>query len=89
MLIKSVTVASPANNGICPFRGGHVPRDKQARACAWGLVWLITPTTPTVKRYFFLLVDVVSCYMWFMLLSTKDEAMMVFKVFQARAEAEA
>jgi transposase InsO family protein len=45
--------------------------------------------TPTGKRYFFLLVDDVSRYMWLTLLSTKDEAMMVFMAFQARAEAEA
>jgi transposase InsO family protein len=49
----------------------------------------VTSTTLTRKRYFFLLVNYVSCYMWLTLLSTKDEEMMVFKAFQARAEAEA
>jgi hypothetical protein len=49
----------------------------------------VTPATPGGKRYFFLLVDDVSRYMWLVLLATKDEALTVFTTFQARAEAEA
>jgi transposase InsO family protein len=49
----------------------------------------VTPATPGGKRYFFLLVDDVSCYMWLVLLATKDEALVAFTAFQARAEAEA
>jgi transposase InsO family protein len=49
----------------------------------------ITPVTPIGKKYFFLLVDDLSRYMWLMLLGTKDEATTVFKTFQTRAEAEA
>jgi transposase InsO family protein len=48
----------------------------------------ITPVTLTGKRYFFLLIDDVSRYMWLTLLSTEDEAMTVFKEFQVRTEAE-
>jgi transposase InsO family protein len=48
----------------------------------------VTPATPGGKRYFFLLVDDVSRYMWFVLLATKDEALAAFTAFQARAEAE-
>jgi transposase InsO family protein/ribosomal protein L15 len=49
----------------------------------------VTPAMPGAKRYFFLLVDDVSRYMWLVLLATKDEALSVFTAFQARAEAEA
>jgi transposase InsO family protein len=49
----------------------------------------VTPVTPGGKRYFFLLVDDVSRYMWLMLLAMKDEALAAFTAFQARAEAEA
>jgi transposase InsO family protein len=49
----------------------------------------VTPTTPRGKRYFFLLVDDVSRYMWLVLLAMKDEALAAFTAFQARAEAEA
>jgi transposase InsO family protein len=53
------------------------------------LCGLVTPATPIGKRYFFLLIDDVSHYMWLTLLSIKDEAMMVFKAFQARVEVKA
>jgi hypothetical protein len=49
----------------------------------------VTPATPGGKRYFFLLVDGVSRYMWLVLLATKDETLAAFTAFQARAEAEA
>jgi hypothetical protein len=49
----------------------------------------VSLATPGGKRYFFLLVDDVSCYMWLILLATKDQALGVFTMFQARAEAEA
>jgi transposase InsO family protein len=49
----------------------------------------VTPATPGGKRYFFLLVDDVSRYMWLVLLATKDEALVAFTAFQAQAEAEA
>jgi hypothetical protein len=49
----------------------------------------VTPATPGGKRYFFLLVDDVSRYMWLVLLATKDEALAAFTAFQARAKAEA
>jgi hypothetical protein len=49
----------------------------------------VTPATPGGKRYFFLLVDDVSRYMWLVLLAMKDEALAAFTAFQARAEAEA
>jgi transposase InsO family protein len=48
----------------------------------------VTPATPGGKRYFFLLVDDVSRYMWLVLLATKDEALAAFTSFQAWAEAE-
>jgi transposase InsO family protein len=48
----------------------------------------ITPATHGGRRYFLLLVDDSSRYMWLRLISTKDEAPAAIKHFQARAEAE-
>jgi hypothetical protein len=48
----------------------------------------VTPTTPSDNRFFFLLVDDLGCYMWLTLMKMKDQAMMVFMAFQARAEVE-
>jgi hypothetical protein len=49
----------------------------------------VMPATLGAKRYFFLLVDDVNCYMWLVLLATKDEALSAFTAFQAWAEADA
>ena len=48
----------------------------------------ITPATNGGRRYFLLLVDDYSRYMWLQLLTSKDEAVEVNKRFQARVEAE-
>jgi transposase InsO family protein len=48
----------------------------------------ITPATPGGKRYFLLVVDDFSRYMWLALLSTKDEALEALKKIQKAAEAE-
>ena len=48
----------------------------------------ITPATPSGKRYFLLLVDDLSRYMWLALLSTKDEAAAAITRLQAGVEAE-
>jgi hypothetical protein len=53
------------------------------------LCGLVTPTTPSDNRFFFLLVDDLSRYMWLAVMRTKDQAMSVFVAFQARAEVEA
>jgi hypothetical protein len=47
------------------------------------------PATPIGRRYFFLLIDDLSRFMWLVLLNTKDEATTMFKTFLARVEAEA
>jgi hypothetical protein len=49
----------------------------------------VTSATPGDNRFFFLLVDDLSRYTWLTLMKTKDQAMMAFMAFQARAEAEA
>jgi transposase InsO family protein len=49
----------------------------------------ITPPTPGGRRYFLLLVDDCSRFMWLMLLSSKDEAAAALKRFQAEAQMEA
>jgi hypothetical protein len=46
----------------------------------------ITPVTPSGKRYFLLLVDDHSRYMWVALLATKDEAPVAIRHIQAAAE---
>jgi hypothetical protein len=48
----------------------------------------LTPATPSSKRYFLLLVDDLSRYMWLQLLSSKDEAPSQIKKFQAVVEVE-
>jgi hypothetical protein len=49
----------------------------------------ITPATPSSKKYFLLLVDDMSCYMWLTLLNSKDEAITSIKRFKGVAELEA
>jgi transposase InsO family protein len=46
----------------------------------------ITPATPGGKRYFLLMVDDLSRYMWLVLLSTKDEAEAAIRRIKAAAE---
>uniref|UniRef100_A0ACD5YFN0 Uncharacterized protein n=1 Tax=Avena sativa TaxID=4498 RepID=A0ACD5YFN0_AVESA len=48
----------------------------------------ITPASPSGNRYFLLVVDDHSRYMWLELLKTKDEAFQRFRKVQAMAEAE-
>ena len=48
----------------------------------------ITPATNGGRRYFLLLVDDCSRYMWLQLLMSKDEAAKAIKKFKARGEAE-
>ncbi|WVZ58489.1 hypothetical protein U9M48_008761 [Paspalum notatum var. saurae] len=49
----------------------------------------VTPSTPSGNKYFLLLVDDLSRYMWLMLLSTKDQAAATIMRFKGVAEAEA
>jgi transposase InsO family protein len=48
----------------------------------------IEPATPAGNRYFLLLVDDMSRYMWLTLIRSKDESANAIKHFQARAEVE-
>ena len=48
----------------------------------------ITPATNGGRRYFLLLIDDCSRYMWLQLLTSKDEAAVAIKKFKTRAEAE-
>jgi hypothetical protein len=50
------------------------------------LCGLITPTTPSENRYFLLLIDDYSRYMWLTLLASKDAAPGAIKRVQAVAE---
>ena len=52
------------------------------------LCGLITPATNGGRRYFLLLVDDCSCYMWLQLQMSKDEATAAIKKFKMRMEAE-
>ena len=48
----------------------------------------ITPATNGGRRYFLLLMDDCSRYMWLQLLTSKDEVAVAIKKFKTRAEAE-
>jgi len=48
----------------------------------------ISPPTPSGNRYFLLLVDDMSRYMWLKLIASKDEAASAIKVFQATVKVE-
>jgi transposase InsO family protein len=48
----------------------------------------VTPATPGERRYFLLLVDDLTCYMWVVVLGSKGEAMNAIRRAQAAAEAE-
>jgi hypothetical protein len=48
----------------------------------------VTPATPGGRRYFLLLVDDLSCYMWVMVLGSKGEAANAIRRVQVAAEAE-
>ena len=50
------------------------------------LCGLVTPATPRGRRFFLLLVDDVSCYMWAVLLDTKAAAADAIKCHQAAVE---
>ena len=47
----------------------------------------VTPATPGGRRYFLLLIDDLSCYMWVMVLGSKEEAMDAIRRSQAATEA--
>jgi transposase InsO family protein len=48
----------------------------------------VTPATPGGRRYFLLLIDNLSCYMWVVVLGSKGEAADAIRRAQAAAEAE-
>ena len=49
----------------------------------------ITPATPSGNKYFLLVVDDFSRYMWIVLLKSKDQALQAFKLIKTAAEVEA
>jgi transposase InsO family protein len=48
----------------------------------------VTPSTSGGNKFFFLLVDDLSRYMWVSLMSSKDQAMASFMAFKSQAKAE-
>jgi transposase InsO family protein len=48
----------------------------------------VKPVTPDGRRYFLLLIDDATCYMWVVLLTAKSEASSAIKCIQAMAEKE-
>jgi hypothetical protein len=48
----------------------------------------VTPAAPGGRRYFLLLVDNLSCYMWVLVLGIKGEAANAIRRAQAAAETE-
>jgi hypothetical protein len=79
---------------ITKHRRGAFP--KQARYHAQELLelvhgdlcGLISPATPGGRRYFLLLVDDATCYMWVVLLTAKNNAADAIRRVQAAAEAQ-
>ena len=72
-----------------PFPKAAKYRAKEALELVHGyLCGPITPATCGGRRYFLLLVDDCSRYMWLQLLMSKDEAAVAIKKFKTRAEAE-
>lgn len=70
-----------------PFPGNHLRRSTEPLELLHGdLCGPITPTTPRGNRYFLLLVDDYSRYMWLTLLASKDAAPCAIKRIQAVAE---
>jgi len=74
----------------------RLPFPKKASYCAGDILEIvhgdlcgpITPATHGERRYFLLLVDDCSRYMWLHLLSSKDEAPAAIMAFQAQVETE-
>jgi hypothetical protein len=48
----------------------------------------VTPSTLSRNKYFFLLTDDLSKYMWVSLMSSKDQALASFMAFKSQAEAD-
>ena len=72
-----------------PFPKAAKYRAKDALELVHGdLCGLITSATNGGQRYFLLLMDDCSRYMWLQLLTSKDEAAAVIKKFKMHAEAE-
>lgn len=81
-----MTLARSGNNGVLRSRRRRARAQDQLELVHGDLCGPITPATPGGKRYFLLLVDDFSRYMWLMLLTSKDEAPAAIKRFQAHAE---
>ena len=75
-------------------RRGAFPREAKFRASKvlelvhGDLCGPITPATPSGKKYFLLIVDDYSRYMWLVLLRSKDEALEAFRKVKIAAEVE-
>lgn len=83
-------------DGCLAGKQRHTPFPTEARERAADMLDLvhddlcgpITPTTPSGSKYFLLLVDDMSHYMWLSLLGMKDQVVSTIQRFQAAAEVE-
>ena len=68
----------------------HLHLDKAKEATFFRVVHdgLCGPVTPRGRRYFLLLVDDLSCYMWVVLLDMKSATVDTIKQLQAAADKE-
>ena len=83
-----MTAAWPGSRGgYCSQRQPSIVR-RTLLSVHGDLCGPITPATNGGRRYFLLLVDDCSRYMWLQLLTSKDKAAMAIKKFKTRAEAE-
>ena len=85
--LTSSTEASYVTAAWPGSRGGYLSQRRPSIARRT-LCGPITPTTNGGRRYFLLLVDDCSHYMWLQLLTSKDEAAVAIKKFKMCAEAE-
>ena len=73
-----------------PFPREAVYRASQVLELVHGdLCGPITPATPSGNKYFLLVVDDFSRYMWIVLLKSKDQALQAFRLIKTAAEVEA
>jgi hypothetical protein len=94
--LPQLTQEEKVCDGYLVSRQRHAPFPSQAKRWAESALELIhsdlcgpvTPATPSKNKYFLLLVDDMSRFMWLCLLSSKDQAPSKIKNFQAAVEVE-
>jgi hypothetical protein len=87
MLVKCVTTVSPASSdgflsSEAKYRVAHKLELVHGDLCG-----PVMPSTPSRNKYFILLVNDLSRYMWISLMGSKDQDLASFMAFKSRAKA--